>query len=150
MSNPLRSAARHARKWLGTSGLEWWPELVAREFGFLRDYGYELADSHIHFQGNYVSFKRSDSEIVVSFEPESTGILDTEILLLRTREPTPIDVDQLILNLIPGSRVPVKKPLTREVVEAYVRLAARGLRSVAPALLDGPIGSDSLLEPPHP
>lgn len=123
------------------SGLEWWVELVRREFAFLQEYGFVVDEIHIHPQGNYVFYRRPDWLVAVTYEPESTRTMDVQ-LSKPPGEPHPVSLDVILAKLAPGSEAPSLGSLDHETVTANEKLWARGLRKIAGPLFNEVDGLD--------
>lgn len=133
----MKAFAETIRSMLGRlseTGLEWWVDLVKDEFRFLENYGFEVKEVHLDFLGNYVRYQSPTHEVVVAYEPESTGALEATIERRTAGEPSPVVIETLIRKRTPGVPLPPKTPLSRSVVTTVVQFWATNLRQMSDEL----------------
>lgn len=129
VSARLRHLAPRAEK-LGYLNADdgFWADLVLTGCAFLEERGHALDNVSFHQQGDDISYRGPRGAISVEFFP------DADIIRGRARLSGGFlsfdgDLDLLARLNDPGTMLPPKLPLTREVIEANVRFWARALRS---------------------
>jgi hypothetical protein len=118
----------------------WWAQLVLDEFAFLADLGFSLAGEawvgiHFHQRGHYIRFSGQRRDVILEFDPDDPDRWTIGAEVFDHQANAYVTLDELIFRQLPQARMPVRRPVKREVVEANVRWWAEGLRQIASEVL---------------
>jgi hypothetical protein len=124
----------------------WWVAAVLEAFRYLEtDFGYRLAEVHVHFRGTYLRYESSTYDFTIEFDPEDTGRVRADFWVHdypvngRGQDPHAFRANELLHTRDPDLALPSEDRTglnDAAVVEAITAWSA-GLRELASDVLRG-------------